>query len=218
MLPKCYMMDGDFMSKSMIKRVELALLLALAFTAIWGAASARTQENLAEKVLRLHVIAHSDSRQDQSVKLLVRDNVLSFTQGLMKGVSGVEEAEKIVSDHIEDIRRIANETLSENGLAYTAKAEVALTEFPEKTYASFALPGGQYLSLQIRLGDARGRNWWCVVYPPLCTASAVEWEDTAAKAGLSGEEIALMKRESSRYEIRFKVVELWQKLRVYLGK
>ena len=206
------------MTKFAIKRIELALLLAFAFTALWGAASAQQQENLAEKMVRLHVIAQSDSEEDQAVKLLVRDNVLSFTQGLMKGVSGVDAAEKTIESHLGDIQRIADATLAANGCDYTAKAEVKVTEFPEKTYDSFALPGGKYLALRVLLGEAEGKNWWCVVYPPLCTASAVEWEETAEKAGLSGEEIALMKRENTSYEIRFKVVELWQKLRVYLGK
>ena len=212
------MMDGAFMSRLTINRIELALLLAFAFTALWGAASARQQEELAEKMVRLHVIAQSDSESDQAVKLMVRDNVLSFTQGLMKGVSGVDAAEKVIEDHLGDIRRIANATLAESGCDYTAEAEVKVTEFPEKTYDSFALPGGKYLALRILLGEAKGKNWWCVVYPPLCTASAVAWEETAEQAGLSGEEIALMKRESTGYEIRFKVVELWQKLRVYMGK
>lgn len=206
------------MSRLTINRIELALLLAFAFTALWGAASAQKQEELAEKMVRLHVIAQSDSDADQAVKLLVRDNVLSFTQGLMKGVSGVDAAERIIEDHLGDIQRIANATLAESGCDYTAKAEVKVTEFPEKTYDSFALPGGKYLALRVLLGEAEGKNWWCVVYPPLCTASAVEWEETAEQAGLSGEEIALMKRESTGYEIRFKVVELWQKLRVYMGK
>lgn len=212
------MMDGVFMSRSTMNRIELALLLAFAFTALWGAGSAQKQEKLAEKMVRLHVIARSDSESDQAVKLLVRDNILSFTQGLMKGVSGVDAAEKVIESHLPDIQRIANATLAESGCVYTAKAEVKVTEFPEKTYDSFALPGGKYLALRVLLGEAEGKNWWCVVYPPLCTASAVEWEETAEKAGLSGEEIALMKRENTHYEIRFKVVELWQKLRIYIGK
>ena len=212
------MMDGVFMSKITINRIELALLLAFAFTALWGAASAQKQEELADKMIRLHVIARSDSDADQAVKLLVRDNVLSFTQGLLKCISGVDAAEKVIEDHLGDIQRIVNATLAESGCDYTAEAEVKVTEFPEKTYDSFALPGGKYLALRILLGEAEGKNWWCVVYPPLCTASAVEWEETAEQAGLSGEEIALMKRESTGYEIRFKVVELWQKLRIYMGK
>lgn len=212
------MMDGVFMSRLTINRIELALLMAFAFTALWGAASAQKQEELAEKMVRLHVIAQSDSDADQAVKLLVRDNVLSFTQSLLKGVSGVDAAEKVIESHLGDIQRIANATLAESGCDYTAKAEVKVTEFPEKTYDSFALPGGKYLALRVLLGEARGKNWWCVVYPPLCTATAVEWEETAEQAGLSGEEIALMKRENTHYEIRFKVVELWQKLRVYMGK
>ena len=206
------------MSRLTINRIELALLMAFAFTALWGAASAQKQEELAEKMVRLHVIAQSDSDADQAVKLLVRDNVLSFTQSLLKGVSGVDAAEKVIESHLGDIQRIANATLAESGCDYTAKAEVKVTEFPEKTYDSFALPGGKYLALRVLLGEARGKNWWCVVYPPLCTATAVEWEETAEQAGLSGEEIALMKRENTHYEIRFKVVELWQKLRVYMGK
>lgn len=206
------------MSRLTINRIELALLLAFAFTALWGAGSAQKQENLAEKMVRLHVIARSDSESDQAVKLLVRDNILSFTQGLLKGVSGVDAAEEVIESHLPDIQRIANATLAESGCVYTAKAEVKVTEFPEKTYDSFALPGGKYLALRVLLGEAEGKNWWCVVYPPLCTASAVEWEETAEKAGLSGEEIALMKRENTHYEIRFKVVELWQKLRIYIGK
>lgn len=211
-------MDGVFMSKITMNRIEMALLLAFAFTALWGAGSAQKQENLAGKMVRLHVIAQSDSDADQAVKLLVRDNVLSFTQGLLKGVSGVDAAEKVIESHLPDIQRIANATLAESGCDYTAEAEVKVTEFPEKTYDSFALPGGKYLALRVLLGEAEGKNWWCVVYPPLCTASAVEWEETAEKAGLSGEEIALMKRENTHYEIRFKVVELWQKLRIYMGK
>ena len=203
------------MSRLTIDRIELALLLAFAFTALWGAGSVQKQENLAEKMVRLHVIARSDSESDQAVKLLVRDNILSFTQGLMKGVSGVDAAEKVIESHLPDIQRIANATLAESGCGYTAKADVKVTEFPEKTYDSFALPGGKYLALRVLLGEAEGKNWWCVVYPPLCSVGVEESEP--ASLGLGEEELRLITQDSPEYVIRFQCAEWWSELTEKLG-
>ena len=159
---------------------ELALLLALAAALLWGAWSLRRQDDLQERMIRLHVIANSDSDADQTLKLHVRDAVLCR--------------------------------------AYPVSVSLEETEFPLKTYDGFALPAGEYLALRVVIGAGEGRNWWCVVYPPLCTAAACDLEETARSSGLTADDVSLMTGDGTGYILRFRSLELWERLRQWLGK
>ena len=185
------------MRKTSFYPLELALLLALAVTLLWGAWSLHRQDTLQEKMIRLHVIANSDSAADQALKLRVRDAVLARAADLLA--------------------RAARE-LARQGSAYAVAVSLEETEFPLKTYDGFALPSGEYLALRVVIGAGEGRNWWCVVYPPLCTAAASDLPRTAEENGMTADDLSLMTGADGGYVLRFRSLELWERLRQWLGK
>lgn len=198
----------------MWKKLEIALLLALAATLLWGAASLHRQETLSRKMIRLHVIANSDSDADQALKLQVRDAVLARATELLTQTSDMTDAWSRLEDALPALEQTASAVC---GGAYPVRAELAETEFPLKEYDGFALPAGRYPALRVIIGAGAGRNWWCVVYPPLCTTACTDMERVAIDAGLDGNDVKLI-REEEGYILRFRAVELWQRLRQCLGK
>ena len=203
------MRKADFTSW---KRVEIALLLALSICLLSGGLSLKQQERLAGQVVRLHVLANSDSAEDQALKLQVRDAVLREAEGLLAGIDSQSAAEEVLRDHLPQLRQAALQTVKEAGAAYGVDAQLAMTNFPTKEYEGFALPAGEYLALRILIGEAAGQNWWCVAFPPLCTAAASDVAVTALAAGMAEEDVRLMVEEDG-YVLKFKCVELWQELR-----
>ena len=206
------------MKKSHFRYWELALLLALAVTILWGAASLSRQEDLGRKVIRLHVIANSDSPEDQALKLRVRDRVLARAQEILEQSADMEQAEQALTAALPELTREARETLAAEGCAQPVQARLEPAEFPTKDYDGFSLPAGKYLALRVIIGEGRGQNWWCVVFPPLCTAAACDWQDAGRDAGLAEDDLSLMAEEDQGYQLRFRSVELWEKLRQWLGK
>lgn len=193
----------------------LSLLFALAATAAWAAADAHeTQENLAGKLIRLHVLANSDSQADQAVKLRVRDAVLKAAEAQLEDCATVEAAEEQLRELLPELEAMASSVLAENGFDYPVQAALTWEDYPTREYDTFTLPAGRYLSLRVRLGEGAGQNWWCVVFPPLCLGSVSETtEETAALGGLSQEEVALMTGETEGYVVKFKAIELWESFR-----
>ena len=118
--------------------------------------------------VRLHVIAHSDSAADQRVKLMVRDAVLKVTEEGILSCKNANEAEEYIRSHLGIIVATANEVLEKNGLSYKASASMGISRFPEREYRGVNYPEGNYKALRIVLGDGKGQNWWCVMFPPLC--------------------------------------------------
>lgn len=201
-----------------LHRWELALLLALAVTLLWGAWSLHRQDQLAEKMIRLHIVANSDSPQDQALKLCVRDKVIAFTTSVLESSSDMVQAQQRLRSALPVIKSIAADELQRRGCADTVRVELGNTEFPRKTYTGFALPGGEYLALRVLIGEAAGQNWWCVVFPPLCTAASTDLESTAIAAGLDQEDLGLMTEDGGAYVLKFRSVELWEALRRWLHK
>ena len=189
------------------KAILTALCVGFALTLLWGICSLQRQEALASRVIRLHVIGASDSAADQAVKLRVRDAVLDRAAPCLAGAATQAEAETILRENLQMLEAAAAETARQNGFSYGAKAILNQETYPTRDYGTFALPQGEYLSLRIVLGEGAGHNWWCVVFPPLCTAGTV-----AELGELSSEETALITRKNKTYELRFKSVELWQAL------
>lgn len=132
----------------------------------------RTQETLAQEVLRFHVLANSDSNEDQEVKLKVRDKVLAYMEENMtlqlQEEPDAGKTKAWIEAHLEEIERTADQVLEQEGYPYRSEAELEVTYFPDKQYGDIFFPQGEYEALRIRLGDARGHNWWCVLYPSLC--------------------------------------------------
>lgn len=196
---------------------ELALLLALAVTLLWGAVCTQRQEALQQKLIRLHVLANSDEAADQALKLLVRDRVLTLAQEILTQAADREQAQRELTAALPRLRQAAEETLAAAGCTQRVEARLEEADFPTRDYDGFSLPAGRYLSLRIIIGEGRGQNWWCVVFPPLCTSAACSWQDTARSGGLDGEDVSLMAEEDG-YQLRFRSVELWEQLRSWLGR
>ena len=200
------------------KKWELALLLGLCAAMLWGAWSMQRQDALAQKMIRLHVIANSDSDADQALKLEVRDRVLDFTTTVLQRSTDMEDAQVRLREELTRIEDIAQREIAAQGYDYPVTAQLASTEFPLKEYDGFSLPAGEYMALRLVIGEGAGQNWWCVVYPPLCTAAATDMPETAIRAGLSGDDVSLITEEDAGYVLKFRSLELWEQLRQWLGK
>ncbi len=126
------------------------------------------QQGISHKIIRFHVIANSDSDADQALKLKVKEAVVNYTSELLCNSKSISETEDLLSAHTTDIISIANSVIAENGYDYPVTAEITDTYFPTKSYGSYTFPPGTYRAFQIKIGEAKGKNWWCVLYPPLC--------------------------------------------------
>lgn len=195
-------------------RWEWALLIALLVSFAWGTWADRTQQQLSDKVLRLHVLANSDSEEDQALKRKVRDSVLETASAILADCPDRETAEQRLSAALPEIEDAARARIAAEGGKQTVTAELRPTVFPTREYEDFTLPAGEYLALRVVLGEGEGHNWWCVVFPPLCAETTSSLSQTAMAAGLTEEEVALI-TESDGYQLKFKAVELWEKLMAY---
>ena len=201
-----------------LKYWEIALALALAITAIWGAWSLQRQDALEQKMIRLHVIANSDTDEDRELKLQVRDDVLAQATKILESSDNMAQAEKKISAALPEIENTAAAEITARGYDYPVAARLEETEFPTKEYDGFSLPGGKYLALRVIIGEGKGHNWWCVVYPPLCTTAATDLPKTAIAAGLGEDDLSLITEENTGYELKFRSLELWESFRQWLGK
>ena len=145
-----------------------ALLCGILYTR-----AARLQHDISEKVLRFHVLANSDDEADQSLKLAVRDAVGSYMQKKLAGVEDLEECEQIVNGNLDEIQEVAAETIAQNGYDYDVTAELEYTSFPLKSYGSYTFPAGEYEALRVVIGEGKGHNWWCVMYPNMCFSGSM---------------------------------------------
>lgn len=196
-----------------LKLIEIALLIGLAVFLASGGLALRTQSQLAERVVRLHVLANSDGEEDQALKLLVRDRVLARATELLTQAGDRTEAEALLRAELPELEALAVRELRANGCAYPVTAELTDTEFPTREYDGFTLPAGEYLALRVVIGEGAGRNWWCVVFPPLCTAASADVPAAALAAGLTEDQVGLITEEDRGYVLKFKAVEWWEELR-----
>lgn len=194
------------------RRWELVLLVVTALSLMTGAMALRTQDQLAEKVVRLHVLANSDSPEDQALKLEVRDVVLERAEALLSRCGGRQEAESLLRGQLLEFEDLARQVVRNAGYDYPVTVELAETRFPTREYDSFTLPAGNYLALRVLIGEAAGQNWWCVVFPPLCAAASADVPASALAAGLTEEEVRLITEEDQGYVLKSKLVEFWRGL------
>lgn len=198
--------------------LEIAALLAVAVTLIWGIWSLQEQDALEKKIIRLHVLANSDEQYDQELKLQVRDKVLAEATALLEESADMQDARTRLENALPQLEQTARQEIAAQGYDYTVSARLENTEFPLKEYDGFALPAGEYLALRVLIGDAEGQNWWCVVYPPLCTAATADMEETAMSAGLGKGDLSLITEENTGYVLKFRSLELWESLRQWIKK
>lgn len=192
------------------KYVELAMLLGMAFSVFCAGfcGFAEDYRDITQTVFRLHILANSDSEEDQSLKLKVRDAVLEENSGIFKNCKSAEEAAFEARKHMDEIKASAERVLAENGAGYGAECGIAKMRFDDRIYEDMTMPAGEYLALRVTLGEAEGKNWWCVMFPPLCLP-AVSGE--AAEEIFSPEELDILENRES-YECRFYFLELLEKL------
>ena len=172
---------------------------------------AETQDALAKEVFRFHVLANSDSEEDQAVKLKVRDAVIDYMRKSMDSElqkePDVKQTKEWARSHLQELERVADQTVREEGYSYSSEAEVEVCYFPDKQYGDIFFPQGNYEALRIRLGEARGHNWWCVLYPNLCftsSACAVVTDEgkEELKEALTAEEYEMV-TAATDFKIRF---------------
>ena len=196
----------------MKKRAISLIALILAAAALTGGTLLQRQQmRLADKLVRLHVVADSDSGYDQQVKLRVRDAVLQETEVLLRDAENPKAA---LAANLDRIQAAANDCLRREGCGDRAVVTMGRELFPTREYETFSLPAGTYTALRVTIGSGRGHNWWCVVFPSICvSASAEEFEEAAQTAGLTEGEVRLITESSEGYELKFKSMELVQKLK-----
>ena len=190
------------------RRVLALFVACLVCTALWAEA---TQVRLASQVIRLHVLANSDSEEDQALKLEVRDRVLETTSALLAGETEPQAAAVLLDQHLDDIAQTAAQEISSQGHDDRVEVRLEQTWFPTRQYQGISLPAGNYLALRVLIGAAEGHNWWCVVFPNLCLPAV---SDRALEAStLTPGQISLLQEEETSYVFRFKALELWQSLK-----
>ena len=193
------------MEKGKVLKIwEKAMLLALSFSLCAGVWAQGRQESISSSLLRLHVLAHSDAAEEQSLKLEVRDAVLEYISPRLEGAQTVAQAREIIRTELDNIGLAAADA------ARGRKVSVSLDRenYPTKAYEGFRLPAGNYESLRVVLGEGAGQNWWCIVFPPVCL-SAVQSEPVAAV--MNRDDYALVSSREG-WELRFKTVEIWGEL------
>ncbi|MBO4815526.1 MAG: stage II sporulation protein R [Clostridia bacterium] len=206
------------------KKFVLILLLLFIYISICAfsyvnAVSGSIQDN----VFRLHVIANSNKEEDQNLKYLVRDKILEYINSISQNYNTKEDIIKLANNNIEEIKKIAENVVLENGYDYPINVSIGNFAFPTKTYGDITFPTGYYDALKVEIGKAEGRNWWCVMFPPLCfvdVTSGVVPEDSkeTLKENLSSEEYDLISENSDNMNFKFKIVEMFQNLNMKIAK
>ena len=207
-----------------LKRYFIITLLLLIYILIYSISYANNSvSDLSNSVFRLHVIANSDSQDDQNLKYKVRDNLISYMNNICKDVSTKKEAINIANEHLNDFYEIAKHTVEENGYNYDIKISIGNFPFPTKTYGDINFPSGYYDALKVEIGDANGKNWWCVMFPTLCFVDisnglVPEESKEDLQNALSEEDYNLISSNNMEYQFKFKLVELFENTKIFTAK
>ncbi len=193
----------------MYKRILIATFTVIVLYVLLGFLPIHSEAAIYDNVLRLHVLANSDTTEDQALKLSVRDRILEETAVLFKDCQSKAEARAAVEANIDKIREIAENTVREAGYDYSVSVSIGEEEYPTKNYEKCCFPAGEYLSLRVMIGEAEGENWWCVLFPPLCLDAASDSREVFAEVGLTDEQYSFItETDNPKYKVRFKVLEV----------
>lgn len=214
-----------FFKKSLIIRFFIIFALLILFVIISAFSyTSFAISDISSNVLRLHIIANSDSEADQNLKYKVRDSILQYMNTLCKNVSTKEDAIKIANNHIDDFYKIANKTIEDSGFTYPVKISIGQCDFPTKYYGDIVLPAGSYDALRVQIGNASGHNWWCVMFPPLCfvdVSSGIVPDDSKnqLKNTMGDEEYYLINtNKTTDLSFKFKIIELIDNIKMSVAK
>ena len=197
-----------------MKPLTMFTCFALILSIFSAALPVNGEVEIYDSVLRLHVLANSDSAEDQELKLCVRDAVLECMSEGLSDCENIEQAKTYVSENIGLITSSAEQCIKENGYDYTVAIETGIEKYPTRNYGKLSLPSGDYYSVKVKIGRSEGQNWWCVLFPPLCIGASManEPEEELAAVGLTQDEINIItKSEEPEYEIKFKLLEIFKK-------
>ena len=201
----------------MKKTIHTGIFLAVFAIVLLGCRQYKSHamtEEIAGKIIRFHIRAHSDAKLDQELKLKVRDTIGACMQPMLSGVSNIAQSRRIIQDSLPEIDARAEQVIAAEGFDYSVKADLALVEFPQKTYGSYTFQAGTYEALEIVIGEGKGHNWWCVMYPNMCFYNSVyevveeEAEKSLERALTKEEYQSLM--ENKNYEVKFALLD-WMK-------
>ncbi len=199
-----------------LRHMLIALCVGVIITFAFSVYADKTEQSIAHGLIRLHVIANSDTESDQQLKLAVRDAIIDQVGTHFADNCQKDEARQEILAHTEDIRLIAQEVIADWGLDYPVEISLGKSDFPTKTYGNVTLPAGTYEALKVVIGEGTGQNWWCVLFPPLCfvDAATAEMPDESAeilKESLTEEEYAMVTDSGDLpVQVKFKTYELWQ--------
>ncbi len=186
--------------------ILLVCLMALSFLPVHG------EQEVYDTVVRLHVLANSDTEEDQALKLKVRDAVLAVTSPLVEGCTTRDEAIEILNDHLSDLEAAAESAVEAEGYDYPVTVLLGEEDYPTRVYESCAFPAGTYLSLRVLIGEGEGQNWWCCLFPPLCLSAATakgDNEDAFIQVGLTKDQYSIITETGkTKYKVRFKILEV----------
>ena len=198
----------------MEKLLTIIISIAMIFLLI-GIFPVHGEEAVYDNVIRLHVLANSDSKEDQSEKLRVRDAVLSYTEERLAECKTREDAIRTLESCLEEIEAVAENQLARDGYSLPVKVAFDVERYPTRQYASCCFPSGSYLSLRVMIGEAEGQNWWCVLFPSLCYSAATadggsSMESSLTALGFSGDQYRIItdSSDNTTYQVRFKLLEV----------
>ena len=203
-----------------MKKYLLLLIVSVAFLLLSAYSYVNAvSNNLADSVFRLHVIANSDSEEDQNLKYKGRDSLIEYMNTLTNDMNTKDDVIKIAKEHIQDFKNIAQNVVKENGYDYEVNVEIGNFSFPTKTYGDISFPAGFYDALKVEIGKAEGQNWWCVMFPPLCfvdVTSGVVPEESKEnlEENLGDEEYSIISdtEENGFTNIKFKIIEFFESI------
>ena len=200
------------------KRILTGGIILLCILALISVLPVHGEQEIYDSVVRLHVLANSDSERDQALKLLVRDRIIEVTSPMLEGCESREQAIDLLSQNANVLQQAAQDTVREQGYDYPVTVLLGEETYPTRKYENCCFPSGTYVSLRVCIGEAEGKNWWCVLFPPLCLSAASaedeqDNEDAFISVGLTGEQYKVItETENVKYRIRFKVLETLQEL------
>ena len=188
--------------------ILLVVLMALSFLPVHG------EQEVYDTVVRLHVLANSDSEEDQALKLKVRDAVLEAASPLIEGCTTQAQAIEVLNQHLSDLEAAARGVIEAEGRQDAVTVLLGEEDYPTRTYESCAFPAGRYVSLRVCIGEAAGQNWWCCLFPPLCLSAATakeDNEDAFLQVGLTKEQYGIITETGkTKYKVRFKILEVME--------
>ncbi|HZK26793.1 MAG TPA: stage II sporulation protein R [Thermoclostridium sp.] len=213
-------------NKKYVKLLVALLYSALFFVLLFGFIAEKVNQDLSDSMIRLHIVANSDSTQDQALKYSIRDAVVKYMTEHMDGLESKRDATDYIKTNIKELEQIANDVIAKEGAGDYAVASFGKFPFPSKQYANIILPAGFYESLKIEVGRAEGQNWWCVMFPPLCFTEDTQGEldeeyMSILQNELTEDEFYLItskgKEGEMPVEIKFKIVEIFQQSKIKLA-